>query len=87
MQFIHTDLGHRNSGETVEVTLSAGANVRLLDSSNFSSYRNGRNHRFHGGLAKRSPLQLQIPHSGHWHVAVDMEGLRGSTKASVRVLA
>ncbi|HGG6428063.1 TPA: DUF1883 domain-containing protein [Salmonella enterica subsp. enterica serovar Kottbus] len=30
-----------------------------------------------GGLAKRSPIRLQIPSSGHWHIAVDMQGLRG----------
>ena len=86
MQFIHTDLGQRKRGEIVEVTLSSGANVRLMDSSNFSNYKNGRRHRFIGGLAKRSPLRLQIPNSGHWHIAVDMQGLRGSTKASFRVL-
>ena len=86
MQFIHTDLGQRKRGEIVEVTLTSGANVRLMDSSNFNSYKNGRRHRYTGGLAKRSPLRLQIPSSGHWHVAVDMQGLRGSTKASVRVL-
>lgn len=86
MQFIHTDLGQRKRGEIVEVTLTSGANVRLMDSSNFSSYKNGRRHRFIGGLAKRSPIRLQIPNSGHWHVAVDMQGLRGSTRASVRVL-
>jgi len=57
-----------------------------MDSSNFSSYKNGRQHRSIGGLAKQSPLRLQIPSSGHWHVAVDMQGLRGSTRASVRVL-
>ena len=65
---------------------TSGANVRLMDSSNFSSYKNGRRHHYHGGLAKKSPLRLQIPNSGHWHVAIDMQGLRGSTKASVRVL-
>ena len=70
----------------MEVTLTSGANVRLMDSSNLSNYRNGRRHRFVGGLAKRSPLRLQIPNSGHWHVVVDMQGLRGSTKAAVRVL-
>jgi len=86
VQFIHTDLGQRKRGEIVEVTLTSGANVRLMDSSNFNSYKNGRRHRYTGGLAKRSPLRLQIPSSGHWHVAVDMQGLRGSTKASVRVL-
>lgn len=86
MQFIHTDLGQRKRGEIVEVTLTSGANVRLMDSSNFSNYKNGRRHTFYGGLAKRSPIQLQIPRTGHWHVAVDMQGLRGSTRASVRVL-
>lgn len=86
MQFIHNDLGQRKSGEIVEVTLTSGANVRLMNSSNFSSYKNGRQHRYIGGLARKSPLRLQIPNSGHWHVAVDMQGLKGSTRASVRVL-
>ena len=86
MQFIHKDLGQRKRGEIVEVTLTSGANVRLMDSSNFSNYKNGRQHRFTGGLAKRSPIRLPIPSSGRWHVAVDMQGLRGSTRATVRVL-
>lgn len=52
MQFIDIDLGQCESGDIAEVTLSGGANVRLLDSSNFSAYRNGRQHRAIGGLAK-----------------------------------
>lgn len=86
MQFIHNDLGQRRAGEIVEITLTSGANVRLMDSSNFSSYKNRQSHRFIGGLAKKSPVRLQIPRSGHWHVAIDMQGLRGSTRASVRML-
>lgn len=86
MEFIHNDLGQRKRGEIVEVTLSSGANVRLMDSSNFSYYKNGKKHRYYGGLAKVSPLRLAIPNSGHWHVAIDMQGLRGSTRASVRML-
>lgn len=84
--FIHSDLGHRSSGDVVEVTLSAGANVRLLDSSNFSRYRGGQQHRYYGGLARQSPVRLQIPHGGHWHCVVDMQGLRGSVRASFRVV-
>lgn len=87
MQFIHTDLGQRQLGDIVEITLSAGANVRLMDSSNFSSYKSGGRHQYIGGLAKVSPLRLQIPTLGHWHVAIDMQGLRGSVRASVRVLS
>lgn len=87
MKFIHNDLGNRKSGEIVEVTLSgSAANVRLMDSSNFSSYKSGRNHRYYGGLAQRSPVRLQIPHSGHWYVTVDMQGLRGNVRSSVRLL-
>lgn len=86
-KFIHSDLGHCERGEGIEVTLSgSAANVRLLDSSNFSAYRNGRNHRYHGGLATRSPVHLAIPHAGRWHIAVDMQGLKGQTEASFRKL-
>jgi len=86
LQFIHNDLGQRHRGEIVEITLTNGANVRLMDSSNFSNYKNDRRHQYIGGLAKQSPLRLQIPSTGHWHVAIDMQGLQGSTRASVRVL-
>lgn len=57
-----------------------------MDSTNLSAYRSGRRHQYFGGLAQRSPVHLQIPHSGHWHVTVDMAGLRGQTRASVRIL-
>lgn len=87
MQFVQHDLGHRRAGEIVEITLSGNAaNVRLLDSSNFSSYRNGRQRRGYGGLAKRSPVRLPIPYSGHWYAVVDMQGLRGSVRSSARIL-
>ncbi|CAM3254695.1 DUF1883 domain-containing protein [Vibrio diazotrophicus] len=86
MNFLKYDLGNLQRGEIVEVTLTSGANVRLMDSSNFNNYRNGRKHRFYGGLAKKSPAHIPVPISGHWYVAIDMQGLRGSTNASVRVL-
>jgi hypothetical protein len=87
MNFTHYDLGHLDAGAVVVVTLTGGANVRLMDNSNFSSYRNGRVYQGFGGLAKRSPVRLDIPHAGHWHVAVDMQGLRGSVKSSIQVIA
>lgn len=58
-QFIHSDLGFRQSGEIVEVLLTSGANVRLLDGLNFSSYRTGAAYRYHGGLARQSPVHLR----------------------------
>lgn len=87
MKFTHYDLGQKSRGDIVQITLAgSAANVRLMDSSNFSNYRAGRKHRYIGGLPKRSPINLQIPHSGHWHVTVDMVGLRGTTRSSIRML-
>lgn len=84
-RFTHFDLGQCSAGEVYEVSLSGNAaNVQLMDGSNFSSYKRGRQYRYTGGLMKRSPASLQIPRSGHWHIAVDMRGLRGRTRASIR---
>jgi Domain of unknown function (DUF1883)/TIR domain len=86
-KFIHSDLGYRQRGDVVEIKLSgSAANVRLLDASNFQRYCAGREHRYHGGLAQRSPVRLAIPSSGSWHLVIDMQGLRGSTHSSVRVI-
>jgi hypothetical protein len=86
MQFIHNDLGNLSGGEVVEVSLSSQANVRLMDSNNFASYRNGGQHRCFGGHAKQSPIRLRVPNAGHWHVAVDLGGAGGSVRVGVRVL-
>lgn len=87
MQFIHSDLGNLDKGRIVEIVLKGNAaNVQLLDSTNFSNYKNGRRYHYVGGLAKRSPVHLTVPHSGHWHVAIDMRGLKGTVNASTKVL-
>lgn len=87
MKFQHYDLGYRSPGEIVEVSLSGNAaNVQLMDSSNFQSYRSGRNYRYHGGHTRRSPVRLAIPHSGSWHLAIDLGGYAGTIRSSIRVI-
>ena len=86
VNFLQFDLGQIKRGDVVEVTLTSGANVRLMDGSNFARYKRGQQHRYYGGLATRSPARVTVPSSGHWYVAVDMQGLRGRTRADVRVL-
>lgn len=86
MNFQKYDLGYLHGGETVVVTLSgSAANVRLMDSSNLQSYRSGRSHRYYGGLATHSPVRIGVPSSGNWYVTIDMQGLRGTVRSSVRV--
>lgn len=87
MNITHFDLGHRSRGEIVEVNLSGtAANVRLLTDSNYRSFKAGRRHRAIGGHAKRSPVRLPIPRSGHWHVTIDLGGYKGTVRSSVNVL-
>ena len=86
MNFIKYDLGFQKSGVIIEVTLTAAANVRLMNRSNFNNYKNGRRHTYYGGLVTRSPYKVAIPSSGNWYITVDMQGLRGSTKSSIRIL-
>jgi len=87
MSFTLYDLGNKQRGDIVEISLTgSAANVRLMDSSNFQSYKNGRKHRYYGGLAKKSPVILQIPNSGHWYVTVDMQGLIGTVRSSIRMM-
>lgn len=81
------DLGQCHRGERIQVTLQGNvANVRLMDSTNYSSYRNGRSHHYYGGLVKRSPIVLMVPNNGHWYITIDLAGLVGSVRSSIRRL-
>jgi hypothetical protein len=87
MEFISFDLGQLRGGQVVEVTLSgSAANVLLLDSSNFSAFKNGRQHRYYGGLTRRTPVHLGVPYLGHWHAVVYVAGPRGNVRAAAQVL-
>ncbi|MDD2582705.1 MAG: DUF1883 domain-containing protein [Desulfuromonadaceae bacterium] len=87
MKFTYYDLGNCKAGQIVEVTLSgSAANVQLVDSNNFVNYKNGRNYRYAGGLATKSPVRLAIPNSGHWYIVIDMRGLTGTVNFSCKIL-
>ena len=86
MRFNHWDLGHREGGDVVVVDLSGNAaNVRLLDSANFQSYKAGRRHQYYGGQITRSPSEIPIPRNGVWHVVSDMQGLGGQSRVGIQV--
>lgn len=87
MKFTHYDLKQLQQGQVVEITLKGNAaNVRLLDSANFSKYKQGHEHKYYGGHMTTSINSLPIPHGGHWHVVIDLGGYGGSVESSVRVL-
>jgi hypothetical protein len=88
VNYLHYDIGQRQRGAVVKVTLQgSAANVLLMDGSNFSAFKAQRSYHYSGGLAQRSPVQLEVPHAGHWYVVVFIPaGYRGSVHAAVRVL-
>jgi len=87
MVFLHFDLGQRQRGEIVEITLTAGANVQLMNAENFSLYKGGKKCRYYGGLITRSPYRITIPDAGSWHIAIDVRGLGNNTVATVKTLS
>ncbi|MCW4470354.1 DUF1883 domain-containing protein [Flavobacterium sp. MFBS3-15] len=87
MKYQSYDLGQLKGGEIVEVTLKGNsANVKLMDSSNFSHYKSGRRHTFYGGHVKRSPFKIPVPRSGKWYITIDLGGYAGNVSSSVRIL-
>ena len=87
MKFQQYDLGQLKGGEIVQVTLQgSAANVKLMDSSNFMSYKSGRRHKYYGGHVTRSPYKVSVPNSGRWYVTIDLGGYAGQIKSAVNVL-
>jgi hypothetical protein len=87
MQYQSYDIGQLSGGEIVEITLKGNsANVKLMDSSNFSSYKSGRRHTYYGGHVTSSPHRIPVPSSGRWYVTVDLGGYLGKVSSSVRIL-
>ncbi len=72
--------------DIAEVTLDRAANVLLLDPANYDDYSQGRDYRYFGGYATKSPVRLAVPRTGHWHVVVDFGGGAGQVRAAVRLL-
>ena len=85
-RYTHYDIGAQRAGTTIEITLSAVANVRLLSAGNFQRFTETLNHQFVGGVAKKSPIRLTVPETGHWHLVVDMEGHNGLAESSVKMI-
>ncbi|TFD75441.1 DUF1883 domain-containing protein [Cryobacterium sp. Sr8] len=74
-------------GSTIILELSATANVKLMDPSNFMAYRSGRNHRYRGGQVTKSPFPFVVPSTGTWYLTIDRMNMGQATlRSSVRVV-
>ena len=80
MEFLHQEFDLQE-GDVVEVSLNSPANVMLLDTQNFSNYQQGVSYRYYGGHAEKTPVLLSAPHSGKWHVVVNLGGYAGARQS------
>ena len=86
MKYSYYEYKNLEKGQIIQVELSAAANVRLMSPSNYNNYRNGRSHRYYGGLVKRTPYRMVVPSSGHWYLTIDLGGYAGTVRHRVSIL-
>ncbi|MEN2467228.1 DUF1883 domain-containing protein [Ornithinibacillus sp. JPR2-1] len=75
-----------NQGDVVSVQLDKQANVLLLDPLNYSKFRNGKQYKYYGGLAKVSPARITVPYTGTWYIVINLGGANGTVRYSVEIL-
>ena len=83
MDFLYFDLNYLKQNDIVEAIIEGTeCNVILLNSVNFSNYKNNREYHYYGGHCKQSPAVITIPHDDHWYLVIDS----GNVKVSVSVI-
>ncbi|EFE96628.1 DUF1883 domain-containing protein [Serratia odorifera] len=86
MSHIHSR-EHMDAGSVVSVQCSHQINVLLMDDSNYSAYKSGRNARYYGGFYKQFPARISVPHSGNWNVVLALPpGHRANIQYSINVI-
>jgi len=85
MKYWFHDIGDVEQGNIIEVTLDKAANVRVMDSDNYESFRNRRSYTAIIYYITSSPFKIKLPRSAHWYVVVDPEDQPGSVVSSVKV--
>ena len=87
LQYQYYDLGELRRDQIIEVGLGYTANVRILDSPNYSKFKSGRSHRYIGGYVTQSPYYVVVPENAHWYAVIDLGGYSGKIKSYVKVLS
>jgi hypothetical protein len=86
MNYLHYQY-NLSSGDVVVIELDKQANVKLMNQSNYEKYKKGVNHKYYGGLVKKSPFRIAPPNAGKWYLTIDLGGYTGSVNASVNVIS
>jgi len=80
--FIHAR-EYLHAGDVVIVNCSHQCNVRVMDDSDFSSFRSGGGHHYHGGFYRMLPARIPVPSNGYWNTTIDLGGGSASIRYSI----
>lgn len=70
MKFLHKQYQAKKK-EIIEVELDRAAKVKFMTAMDFKQYKNGRTHKFYGGLFEESPVRFVLPHDAVWYAVVE----------------
>ena len=77
------DLGEREKGTVIELTLSAKTNIKLIDKMNYDLYQHYSDYRCATKYVEVAPYRMIIPESRHWFLMVEQN--KGRIKHSVMI--
>lgn len=84
-QHLHQYLSLHHT-DRVKVGLKGKAQVMLMDDANYTSYQNGQEYEYFGGLAARTPCVLAVPATGNWHLVIQQADPRKDVMAHVQII-
>ena len=70
MKFLHKQYQAKKK-EIIEVELDRAAKVKFMTAMDFKQYKNGRSHKYYGGLFEESPVRFVLPHDAVWYAVVE----------------
>lgn len=85
MQFIHSR-EYLNGGDVAVVNCDHQCNVLLMEDHDFSNFKRGSSHRYHGGFYKMLPARIPAPTSGWWNVVIHLGGGSANIRYSINVV-
>ena len=74
-------------GDTIQVGLTAPAQVMLMDESNYTAYADGDDFEYYGREVKRTPFEIKSPCAGLWHLVIEQVDKEAPLSASVQIVA
>lgn len=75
-----------NQGDIVQLDCDTQCNFMIMDNTNYQNYRNGRQFNYYGGHYTHFPARIAVPHTGTWHVIIDLGGGRANIRYNLSYL-